>query len=169
MVKIPIVNEQDEIIEYKEKKDLLPNDINRDTGLWVLNEFGEILLAQRSLNKKMHPGLWTVAVSGTVEEGETYDSNILKEAHEEIGLVNIKPKFLYKTFRDIFGSRRMRVVYEVQISKDTPLKLEPMEVMNAKWFNRNEIETLIKENPNMFPDSFGSLYQKYITEYANQS
>ena len=34
----------------------------------------------------MRPEVWGPAVSGTNEEGETYDSNIIKEAQEEIGL-----------------------------------------------------------------------------------
>jgi len=168
-MKIPIVDEEDNLIEYKEKKDLLPTDINRDAGLWVVNEFNEILLAQRSLNKKRQPGMWTVAVAGTIEDGETYESNIIKEAEEEIGLKNIKPKFLYKTLKDEKGARRMRVIFEVKIPKDTPLKLEPMEVMDVKWFKQSEIENLIKEKSEMFPESFYTLYHKYITDYANQS
>jgi len=93
-MKIPIVNEKDEIVYYKEKHELLPTEINRDTGLFVLNEKNQILLAQRSSNKKMYPNLWSVAVAGTVEEGETYESNIIKEAQEELGLLNIKPIFM---------------------------------------------------------------------------
>src|SRR3989338_3993719 len=89
-MRIPIVNEQDEIIGYKDRKDRNKVDIARITGLWLWNEKGEALLAQRSFNKKMHPGMWGPAVAGTVEEGETYESNIIKESEEEIGLTNIQ-------------------------------------------------------------------------------
>ncbi len=86
-MQIPIVNEQDEIIGYKDRKDRNLVDITRVSALWITNEDGEILLAQRGLNKTHSPGLWGPAVAGTVEEGETYESNIIKEAEEEIGLV----------------------------------------------------------------------------------
>ena len=71
-MKIPIVNEQDEIIGHKEKKDRNPKDIMRITALWLTDLEGNMLLAQRSFNKKHDPGLWASAVAGTVEEGETY-------------------------------------------------------------------------------------------------
>ena len=77
---IPIVNEQDEIIEYKDRNDRSPEEITRITSLWLGNEKGEVLLAQRAFNKKTSPGLWGPAAAGSVEKGETYDSNIIKEA-----------------------------------------------------------------------------------------
>ena len=51
-MKIPIVNEQDEIIGYKERNDLDTKDIIRVTGLWVTSSEGDILLARRALIKK---------------------------------------------------------------------------------------------------------------------
>jgi len=49
-------------------------------------------LAQRSFNKTHNPGQWGPAVAGTNDEGETYESNIIKEAEEEIVLRDIKFK-----------------------------------------------------------------------------
>src|SRR3989339_514660 len=89
-MRIPIVNEQDEIIGYEERETRNPKHICRVTGLWVTDKDQNILLAQRALVRKFNPGMWGPAVSGTVEEGETYKSNIIKEAREEIGLVNLK-------------------------------------------------------------------------------
>lgn len=90
-MKIPIVNEQDEIIGYKDRDLRDPKEITRVSGLWVTDTAEKILLAQRSWKKKSDPGRWGPAVAGTVEEGETYESNIIKEAREEIGLTNIVP------------------------------------------------------------------------------
>jgi len=90
-MKIPIVNEQDEIIKVVDIKDRKPGEICRITGLWLTDPEGNILLAQRAFNKKLSPGLWGPAAAGTVEEGETYESNIIKEAEEEIGLAGLKP------------------------------------------------------------------------------
>lgn len=87
--KIIIVDENDEIIKHKERGTLNQSDIYRVSALWIQNSKGEILLAQRSFNKKNHPGKWGPAVAGTNDEGETYESNIVKEAEEEIGLKNI--------------------------------------------------------------------------------
>src|ERR1035437_8433122 len=90
-MKIPIVNEQDEIIGYEEREGKGPKDISRVTSLWVADYDDNILLAQRAFSKRRSPGLWGPTVAGTVEEGETYESNIIKEAEEEIGLTGLKP------------------------------------------------------------------------------
>ena len=50
--KIVIVNENDEIIGSKERGTLNQSDIYRVSALWIQNSKGEILLAQRSFNKK---------------------------------------------------------------------------------------------------------------------
>ena len=81
-----IVNENDEIIGYKGKGTLEKSDIYRVSALWIQNSKGDILLAQRKLTKKHSPGKWGPAVAGTNDEGESYESNIIKETEEEIGL-----------------------------------------------------------------------------------
>ncbi|OGI66449.1 hypothetical protein A2642_03190, partial [Candidatus Nomurabacteria bacterium RIFCSPHIGHO2_01_FULL_39_10] len=95
-MKIPIVNEQDEIIKIVDMNDRQKSDICRVSALWITNEKDEVLLARRSLSKKRSPGCWGSAVAGTLEEGETYESNVIKEAGEEIGLYNLKPKLEHK-------------------------------------------------------------------------
>jgi len=160
-MKIPIVNEQDEVIEYKEKKDLGPLDINRDTGLWILDENNNILLAQRSSNKKVHPNLWTVAVAGTVEEGETYESNIIKEAREEMGIVDIVPIFLGKHLKSS-GPKRMSGMFKIFINHDYNFKVEPMEISNTRWFSKKELEELFLTNREMFTPNFPDYYNKFL-------
>ena len=69
------------------------------SSLWVMNSKGEVLLAQRVFDKKHDPGKWGPAVAGTVEKGEDYDSNMLKEAGEEVGLKDFEFKKLQKLRR----------------------------------------------------------------------
>jgi len=57
-MRIPIVNEQDKIIGYKDRKDRDLKDITRITGLWLWNERSEVLLAQRALNKTPNPEIF---------------------------------------------------------------------------------------------------------------
>jgi isopentenyldiphosphate isomerase len=151
-MKIPIVNEQDEIIGYKERKDLDTKDICRISGLWVTDKDGNILLAQRSFNKKHDPGKWGPAVAGTVEEGETYESNILKEAEEEIGLVNINPimgnKYRRSTSHEFFAQW-----FFVIVDHDYLFKKQDNEVEELRWFSKAEILNLFDKKPEMFTKS----------------
>ena len=54
---IPLVNKDDKIIGNIDRSDLDYNhDIFRTASLWVTNSNGDVLLAQRKLNKKVDPG-----------------------------------------------------------------------------------------------------------------
>lgn len=90
-MKIQIVNSQDELICTKERYDIDTSvDIYRVSALWLTNSSGQVLLAKRAKTKDKDPGKWGPSVAGTIEENETYESNIYKEAEEEIGLTEIK-------------------------------------------------------------------------------
>ena len=166
-MRVPIVDEDDNIIGYKERDELLPNDRNRDANLFVFNEKNEILLAKRSTNKKLFPDRWGMAVSGTVEEGETYESNILKEAKEEIGLIDINPSFLYKSLKNK-EVKRMGAVFKINVPSDYNFILEPKEVSEVRWFSREELEEFLIKSKEMFTTNFPDYYKKF-KDYENQS
>ena len=85
MSRIVVVDENDIEIGFQDRNDD-GNFICRVSALWLTNSKGEILMAQRALTKKWGAGKWATAVAGTVDEGETYDSNIVKEIYEELGV-----------------------------------------------------------------------------------
>ena len=157
---IQIVNEQDEIIGYKDGKDKdLKKDIFRASALWITDRNGDILLAQRSF-KTQGGGLWGPAVAGTVEEGETYESNILKEAEEEIGLVGIKPIIDRKM-------KSMNNEYFIQwftatVDHSYPFKKQDEEVETLQWFTKEEIVRFLKEKPGMFLPYFKQYFNFLI-------
>ncbi|MFA6077211.1 MAG: NUDIX hydrolase [Candidatus Paceibacterota bacterium] len=166
-MRIPIVNEQDEIIKIIDSTDRQKSDICRVSALWVTDRDGNVLLAQRSFSKKFSPGLWGPAVAGTLEEGETYESNILKEAQEEINLVGIKPNKENKT--------RMSTTHEyfcqwfsVVVDGGYPFVKQDSEVEKVKWFTKEELLKLFADKPEIFVQSFKYLVN-YFIKHANQS
>ena len=54
-------------------------------GVWIMNEKGELLFQQRSMEKKINPGKWTWT-GGHVDSGETPLEAIQREVLEEIGV-----------------------------------------------------------------------------------
>lgn len=168
--KIPVVNEQDEIIGYRIRKELQPGDIFRVTGLWIYDADGNILLARRAETKALHPGLWALGVAGTVEDGETYDSNIIKEMAEELGITGYVPQFISKELRDTNRGnslRRFATHYKIILPHDYPLKLKEDEVAEIKWFTPREIEEAVLKNPELFVPTFRLYYKDFI--YAPQN
>ncbi|OGI73354.1 hypothetical protein A3E33_02000 [Candidatus Nomurabacteria bacterium RIFCSPHIGHO2_12_FULL_40_77] len=86
-MRIPIVNEQDNLLYFKDKSERdKRKEITRSSSLIIFNEKGEVLLAKRSKNKKNSPNVWGPSAEGSLEEGDTYESNAIKEAEEEIGI-----------------------------------------------------------------------------------
>lgn len=162
-MKIPIVNEQDEIVGHKEREDRNPHDLIRATGLWITDKEGNILIAQRAFSKKHDPGLWGPAVSGTVEEGETYESNIIKEAEEEIGLtgVIINPDQKIRIFQ---GFRQW---FTAVVDHNYKFIKQDEEVEAIKWFSKNELEELINDKPEIFVKNFKK-YLEVLGVYENK-
>ena len=157
MTKIIIVNDQDEIIDAKDRDALNPQDIYRVSALWITNSRDEILLAQRHHNKKHNPMKWGPAVAGTVEEGETYEENIIKEAEEELGLKNIKPVLSRKTKSDQ-KYIHFTQLYTLKLDKDIKeFKIQEDELEGIKWFTPKELEQDLKEHSEIFLSSVASV------------
>jgi len=156
--KIIIVNDKDEIIGYKERGTLEPNDIYRVSGLWIQNSKGEILLAQRSFSKKHDPGKWGPAVAGTNDEGETYESNIIKEAEEEIGLKDCHFEKLYYRMNQREHTYFVQSFFVVVDKEIEDFTIQKEEVEQIKWFTYEELEKELKDSP----DNFLKSVKEYI-------
>ncbi len=155
-----VVNDKDEVIGSKDRAEENKDDITRVAGLWIINSNSEMLIAQRSFNKEHDPGKWGPAAAGTVEEGETYISNVIKEAGEELG-ITIKEEQL------ITGSHKFRETSHKYFSQsfivklDIPIEdftIQRVEVESIRWVPIEELTLWIKEKPQdfiaSFPDSF---------------
>ncbi len=89
-----IVDSNDVLIGHKLRNEIdYTKDYYRTAALWISNSHGQVLIAKRHKDKDKHPNKWGPSVAGTVEKDETYESNMYKEAQEEIGLsgVILKP------------------------------------------------------------------------------
>jgi isopentenyl-diphosphate Delta-isomerase len=159
---IIIVDEKDRIIGYRNRKTLSDNMIYRVAALWLTNSKGEILLAKRALTKKHNPGQWGPAAAGTVAKGETYISNIIKEAYEEIGLkiTNPKkgPKVRVKVIHDHFTQW-----YTSCVDKDlSEFSIDRTEVAEIRWFKLAELIKELKNNPSKYLENM----KKYLELFS---
>jgi isopentenyldiphosphate isomerase len=155
-MKVIIVDDNDNPIGLAERDKWEDNAIHRVSAIWLTNSKGEVFIAQRALSKRHAPGQWGPAASGTVEEGETYETNAMKEIEEEIGIsitqeqLKLGPKVLMNTP----GDRRFVQWYVV--TADVPrenFKLQEEEVADAKWIGVKELEQRMTERPDEFTKS----------------
>lgn len=155
-----IVNELDKVVGYKSHEEITKKDIYRVSILWITNSKGEILLAKRSKNKKNSPNMWGPAVAGTNEKGETYFSNIMKEAKEEIGLEGIYPTRGEKDFiKNEYNY--FRQWHFITINKDIKdFKIKKDEVEEIRWFKKDDLIKEIKKHPKNFVSSVIQIMKK---------
>lgn len=148
--KIIIVNIKDTIIDHKERGTLNSEDIYRISALWITNNKGEILLARRSFRKSHDPGKWGSAVAGTVEDGENYHTNIIKEAEEELGLKNIKfkkgPKARVQGRHSFFCQWYVLTLNRVS----SKFRIQEDEVEEVKWFSKDFLLKELGDRPDQF-------------------
>ena len=150
-MKIQIVDNQDHLIGVKERTVVnYKTDIYRVSALWLTNSKGQTLLAKRAAVKDKDPNKWGPAVAGTIDEGETYDINIYKEAEEEIGLTGEQlkkgPKILIKHPRTYFCQW-----YFVSLDRDTDsFVMQADEVDTLEWVDIERVKQELKTNPEKY-------------------
>ncbi len=155
-----IVNENDEIISYKPRDKIdFKKDYYRIGCLWLTNSKGEVLLAQRLLTKDKDPGRWGPSAAGTLEKGETYESNIYKEAAEELGLTGVaftpiaklKLEEPRKSFLQLYKG-----VCDWPADKFIP---QPEEVEQVSWISVEALRKDIQEKPDKYVPSIKILIE----------
>lgn len=161
--KVTIVNTSDEIISYKMRNVLSKEDIYRVSALWLTNSRGEVLLAKRHHTKLHNPNMWGPAVAGTIEEGETYESNIIKETEEEIGLRDIKPKLGPKI--EITGEyHHFTQWFTLEVDKDVnDFKIQDNEVEEIKWFAPQELRNELQRQSEKFLPRMSEYFKLFST------
>lgn len=167
-MRIPIVDENDNFLYLKDRSERdNRKEITRSAGIWVVNEKGEWLLAKRSKHQKSFPNVWGPSAAGTLEEGETYKSNIIKEAKEEIG-VDLKNVVLGPKERQSDNHEFFAQYFFAQVPSDTKFTLQESEVGEVRWATLAEIKEWYTLKPDEFLPNFVNNF-KIIEDYANKN
>ncbi len=156
-----IVDKNDNVIGLKKRNEITREDIYRVSVLWITNSKDQVLIAQRELNKSHNPGLWEPTVAGTVDEGESYEENVLKETWEEIGLrltskdIKTGPKLFldkdpkWRFFCQIFLYKSDKTISEFVIQKD--------EVKDLRWVDKIALDNMMKTDRGKFVANFDTI------------
>ena len=157
-MKIPIVDKQDNIIGYKERDEIdFQHDIFRTASLWITNSKGDILLAQRKLDKKVDPGKWAEAVGGTVEGEDNYEDTVIREAAEELGIQDVVPR---KGPRQFITTPCNYFVQWFSVVIDEPAEfftIQPEEVEQIAWISRQQLEDELQTQPDKYIKAMPSI------------
>jgi dihydroneopterin triphosphate diphosphatase len=89
-------------------------------------------------------GFFWQSVTGSIEEGESYEDGALREAMEETGLdKKIIERFqdLHEDFdfHDQWGADVKEKVFFIELKNKFPIKIDPKEHSDFKWVEANKI------------------------------
>jgi len=143
---IPKVNDKNEVIGETTISEAFENNWSRRvTRIFISNEKGEFLLQKRSLESKIHPGVWDCS-GGHVDIGESYAEAGVREVFEELG-VNLEVK---EVSAPVFFDTTFYVVCRAQLDSSTELTLKIDEVTEVKWVSTDEYFQMVALHPSNF-------------------
>lgn len=136
--------------------------IGRGTYILLFNSAGELCVHRRTLSKAIYPGYWDVAAGGMVQADESYALSAARELEEELGVSGVELTAHEQFFFDQPDNRLWCAVFSAVW--DGPLKLQPEEVLEARFIGIDQVLSETVEKP-YCPDSLAAL-KRYLGNVA---
>jgi len=157
------VDRQDQLLGSLPRAELRERGlIGRGTFILLFNSAGELCVHRRTLSKAIYPGYWDVAAGGMVQANETYAESAARELAEELGVSGVELTAHERFFFDQPDNRLWCAVFSAVC--DGPLKLQPEEVLEARFIAVDQVLRETSEKP-YCPDSLAAL-KRYLDNVA---
>ena len=132
------VDERDNLLGALVRSDLRRRGlIGRCTFIFLFNSAGELCVHRRTLSKAIYPGYWDTAAGGMVAAGESYADSAARELAEELGVSGVA-LIAHDHFYFEDGDSRLWCT-SFSAVWDGPLRLQPEEVMEARFMPIDEV------------------------------
>ncbi|MBT8144341.1 MAG: isopentenyl-diphosphate Delta-isomerase [Gammaproteobacteria bacterium] len=156
--RLVLVDSNDEVIGYGSKGDLHDGagTLHRAFSLFIFNSEGQLLMQQRSDDKRLWPLFWSNSCCSHPREGEEMDGAIHRRLREELGMeseLHFLFRFRYHAqFGDLGAEHEFCWVY-AGVSDDA-VQVNPNEVASWKWIDIDELEADMAERPEVYTPWF---------------
>ncbi|HUC87207.1 MAG TPA: NUDIX domain-containing protein [Candidatus Saccharimonadales bacterium] len=141
-------------------------------GLWhrivrvlVFNTKGELLLQKRG-PRVMAPDKWDQSVGGHVDAGEDYLDAVVRETHEELGIVaapkdfQVVGNFAISRNESRGRARRFNRIY--RLAYNGPIRFNPDEITEVCWITPDKLREWISSKPNDFTRDIPRVLDIYL-------
>src|SRR3989344_7666540 len=117
----------------------------RSAHVFVLNSDGHLLLQKLSRNHEDYPNIWGSSAAGYIFSGETYEDAAKRKLIEELGIQDAKVELVGKTALETGGGKKFVSLFITRY--DGPIKSNPEEMEETKYFHVPEIQSKLASSP----------------------
>ncbi len=148
----PIVNDNDQIIGYKNKEQAYKKGaMLRSIQIFVYSPKGELFIQKRAKNKSRYPNYFCASVAGHAEPGESYREASIRELKEELGLKKVENLKLITKERTPVGKNNYAMTTLFTIKTDEFITLQKEEIDSGNFYTIEKIKQLILEGTPFTP------------------
>lgn len=169
---LDIFDEEENFLGSKTRSECHMPDVDfyhRVVWIWLINNKNEILIQQRSLNKKYRAGCWDeISVAGHISKDESPINACKREIKEELGIdvenLNYVDKWLHKQSKEIV------YFYVATITQNVnDFVLQTKEVSDAKFIDFEQLKKDLNNNYfGEYPQEYKNLVIKILTNALNK-
>ncbi len=155
-----VVDEQDRVVGSALRREVHARGLlHRAVHALVDDAAGRVLLQRRSANKDMYPNQWAASASGHVDRGEDYDTAMVRELGEELGIRGgAVPRRLCRIEACEQTGREFVWVYRCR--HDGAVTFNADEISEIAWRTPAEIDRWVAERPEDFAPSFLLVWER---------
>ena len=155
-----VVDEHDRVIGQATRGEVHARGLlHRAVHVFVFDSTGRLLLQKRAATKDEFPLTWTSSASGHVDSGEDYDTAVVRELEEELGLTGeLKQEGKFAACADT--SNEHVVLYSMVT--DAPITADPDEIAECEFAGLPAIGDRIDRDPDTFAPSFRLLFEWFL-------
>jgi len=167
--KLILVDEKDNVLGY-ESKDVCHNGdgiLHRAFSIFIFNSQGELLLQQRSQEKRLWGLYWSNTCCSHPRKGETYEQATMRRLQEELGL-KAPLKFLFKfQYQARFNNKGSEnELCSVYVGKcDEPPSVNPNEIAAVRYIPPEDLEKEMQLYPDKFTPWFKMEWERIRKEF----
>ena len=160
---LEVVDERGKVVGYAPRSVVHgnPSLIHRVVHVLVFNKKGELLLQKRSQNKDVAPGKWDTSVGGHVGIGEDLSFSLRREMHEELGISNCEPEYLYSYIHSNQYETELVTTYRCKYNGDISFNKD--EIEEIQFWSFDEIREAIGKE--ILSDNFENEFNTYLSYY----
>ncbi len=157
-----VVDMNDRVIGQATRKEIhAKNLIHRSVHILVFNPEGYLFLQKRALSKDENPGFWDTSSAGHVDAGEIYLTAANRELIEELGISEpLNPFMRIKACEDSCWEHVAAYICTTR----QPIKINPDEISEGRFWSLNEISAIINKKNNPFTSTFKIIFINYLKE-----